>query len=241
MITWPLTWDFYESASLPTPPVQVPIPKGETSPWCRIHQLSAQSSQEHKKKCERRSHPGPNQRISGAPQFLVYFVFAVLCLLVASLVEDPWCQVLIEVQTDEKSYEEGMFYCSVEMKVGWGSPSLRHGMLNVQPQTVVSHSCIPREAEVSPEGRASFPRKNAQDTKAKWFLEAPIAFHWLHGCLNGWFRLGVTLCQWEQWRPESFMLPFVWNSQWNCVYYSLLCAVWRGTLRFIKDKCFISL
>lgn len=31
--------------------------------------------------------------------------------------EVPWCQVLIEVQTDEKSYEEVMFYCSVEITV----------------------------------------------------------------------------------------------------------------------------
>lgn len=42
MITWPLTWYFYQSASFLTLPVQVPVPKGEAPPWCRIHQVSAQ-------------------------------------------------------------------------------------------------------------------------------------------------------------------------------------------------------
>lgn len=50
-------------------------------------------------------------------------------------------------------------------------------MLKAQPPSVVSHSCILREAEVSPEGRASFPRKNVQDTEAGWFLEALISLH----------------------------------------------------------------
>lgn len=84
--------------------------------------------------------------------------------------------------------------------------------------------------------RAGLPflGKMSKTQKARWFLEARISLHWLHRCLNEWCRLGVTLCQWGQWRPESFMLPFVWNSLWNCANYSLLCAVWRGTLGFIR-------
>lgn len=77
--------------------------------------------------------------------------------------------------------------------------------------------------------RAGLP--NVQDTKARWFLKTLNSFHWLHRWLNEWCKLSVALCQW---RPESFMLPFVWNSLWNCAYYPLLCAVWRGALRFIR-------
>lgn len=39
------------------------------------------------------------------------FIFPVLCFLVASVMKLSWSQILIEVQTDEKSYGEVMFYC----------------------------------------------------------------------------------------------------------------------------------
>lgn len=124
------------------------------------------------------------------------------------------------------------------MELEWGSPSPRHGMLKVQAQTVVSHSCIPGEAEVSPEGRASFPRKNLQDIKeAKWFLGAPIAFHWLHRCLNGWC---VTLCS-ENRGDQSPSCCFCVKSPVGlCTLFPALCPV-HGNPGIHKDKCFISL
>lgn len=155
--------------------------------------------------------------------------------------EVPWCQVLIEVQTDEKSYEEVMFYCSVEIKVEWASPSLRHGMLKVQPQTVVSHFCIPREAEVSPEGRASFPRKNVQDTKGKVVFGStdfspltPQVLEWVMqtGCNFMPVRAVETRVL-----HAAFCVKFPVEL---CKLFTALCCV-EGNPWIHKDKCFMSL